>query len=81
VEKRKLVLVTWIDATVSFGWESIESINPDLAECQSVGWILNHDQPDSLVLIHTIAEPDCNGITRIPKKWIKSIVELKTGKK
>lgn len=78
----RLVLVEWLDSYgCSSDWQAIESCNPKLLSCRSVGW-LAYDGDDCKVIIPHISEPlpeatsqGCGDMT-IPSKAVVRMVDL-----
>lgn len=65
------VLVTWIDAVTSHGWESAAAAAGDSAseKCESIGYLLRQNK-EEIVLAQTVSGNDINGRITIPKVWI-----------
>ena len=76
----KLVLVTWNDAVeMEGGWHEIDTIKQhDLAVCKTVGWIV--EQNDKQIIIMSTIEGDeyGGGVHAIPNDWCISIQPLTT---
>ena len=78
----KLVLIEWVDALgCSPHWVELDSCKPELAVCQSVGWLL-HDGEDCKVIVpHITGKIDnadrqgCGEMT-IPASAIRRLVEI-----
>jgi len=81
----RLVLIDWLDSYgCSSDWRHIESCNPKVLHCRSVGWILYEDA-DCIVIVphlsdsehHSAPQQACGDMT-IPFKAIVSITDLQT---
>ncbi len=76
----ELVVVEWVDAVVSSGWE-VGKANSKVDLVTSIGWLL--DRNDSEVVLAADISTDTDGALHtnrrlaIPAPWIKSIKEVK----
>ena len=79
----RLVLVDWLDSYgCSSDWRLVESCNPKVLHCHSVGWILHEDE-QCLVIVPHLSDPEhpsapqqaCGDMT-IPRKAIVSMTDL-----
>ena len=77
-----LTLIRWMDARgVGSDWESLEDIELQVTECQSVGWVLAERDDCVLVVPHIVLSPNHDpeqgcGDMAIPKSAILSRHEL-----
>ena len=79
-EKRKMVLVVWIDAEcMEERWSDLDAVRDDLdAElqpCLTVGWLLEINE-QRLTVTMTDGESSVGPYTTIPKGCIKSVSYL-----
>jgi hypothetical protein len=70
----KVILVEWIDAVCSAGWE-IES-KPELHPCTTLGYLITEDA-EAVVIASTLSLGSNNARMVIPKAWIKKRKEIK----
>ena len=70
----KVILVEWIDAVCSAGWE-IDS-KPELHPCTTIGFLITEDD-DAVVIASTLSLGSNNARMVIPKSWIKKRKEIK----
>ena len=70
----KVILVEWIDAVCSSGWE-IDS-KPELHPCTTLGYLITEDT-DAIVIASTLSLGSNNARMIIPKAWIKKRKEIK----
>jgi len=69
----KVILVEWIDAVCSSGWE-IDS-KPELHPCTTLGYLITEDT-DAIVIASTLSLGSNNARMIIPKAWIKKRKEI-----
>lgn len=76
---RTLVLVQWRDAMggTRGGWRPIGTMHAPVADCESVGWVVEHTA-DKLVVVPHIAGDDGDGEIAIPAAWVQKITLLTT---
>jgi len=70
----KVILVEWVDAVCSAGWES--DSKPELHPCTTLGYLITEDA-DAVVIASTISLGSNNARMVIPKAWIKKRKEIK----
>ena len=78
----RLVIVEWRDIIQASGWEPEDEINCPVI--RSVGWIIPHDDPNTIKICNTIAPEDFDekkdgkgyGITAFPKGCVEKIEYL-----
>lgn len=75
----KPVLVTWVDAVVSSGWD-VGKADSKVDTVTSMGWLLSEDRSEVVLAgdISTDTEGSLHTNRRlaIPARWIKSIKEI-----
>jgi hypothetical protein len=78
-----IIRVTWYDAHAADKWLSILDAQVTMSEimlCETIGYLLHKDK-ECIVIAHTIVLdekcPVTCGIMHIPRKCIKSIIEVK----
>jgi hypothetical protein len=81
VTEGDLLMVTWMDATATVGWEDHRQGSLKPAHCRSVGW-LGKSTDDYLVLYADRAhedtqDHDSNRRMAIPAGWITSIKKVR----
>ena len=81
---RTLVLVKWRDAMggTRGGWRPMGTMHAPLADCESVGWVAEHDT-EKIVVVPHVAGDDGDGEIAIPTPWVQKITLLtpKRGKR
>ena len=70
----KVILVEWIDAVCSAGWEA--ETKPELHPCTTLGFLITEDD-DAVVIASTLSLGSNNARMMIPKAWIKKRKEIK----
>ena len=80
--KPKAVLIDWVDAISSHGWEAVDNadINKPMT-CRSLGWLV-HDGKDFVGVAATWSpgqQDESNNRISIPTGWIKRRREVKLG--
>lgn len=83
VKEGELILVTWMDACATVGWEDHRAANLKTAHCKSVGWL--GKSPDALSTMVLYADRafddkedhDSNRRIAIPTGWITGIKRIK----
>lgn len=86
MNKFKVVKIEWIDAVAIGEWKSIKDLendeHADTAPCTTIGYLIRTTKTLFYVAstITTISgDLIANGIMAIPRKWVKSKVELDIG--
>ncbi len=74
MDTSKVILVEWIDAVCSSGWE-IDS-KPELHPCITLGYLITEDA-EAVVIASTLSLGSNNARMIIPKAWIKKRKEIK----
>lgn len=83
VAEGELVLVTWMDACATVGWEDHRAASLKPAHCRSVGWVGKAADPDSMLILYADRahedkdDHDSNRRIAIPTGWITSIKKVK----
>jgi hypothetical protein len=83
VAEGELVLVTWMDACATVGWEDHRSASLKPAHCRSVGWVGKAADPASMLILYADRahedkdDHDSNRRIAIPTGWITSIKKVK----
>jgi hypothetical protein len=72
----KIYKVTWEDATCYSGWTCPNSIDYDLVQCETVGYLLSKNK-EKIVLSMTKGIESVAEVMVIPTKWCKEIKEIK----
>ena len=76
----KLVVVEWVDAVVSGGWE-VGKANSKVDLVTSIGWLLDRNESEAVLAADISTDTDgelhTNRRLAIPSPWIKSIKEVK----
>lgn len=76
-----MLIVTWMDACATVGWEDHREGNLKPAHCRSVGW-MGKSEEDYIILYADRAhddkkDHDSNRRLAIPAGWITSIRKLR----
>ena len=76
---KTLVLVQWRDAMggTRGGWRPIGTMHAPVADCESVGWVVEHTA-EKIVVVPHIAGDDGDGEIAIPAAWVQKITLLTT---
>jgi hypothetical protein len=74
LDTTKVILVEWVDAVCSAGWE-IDS-KPELHPCTTLGYLITEDA-EAVVIASTLSLGSNNARMVIPKAWIKKRKEIK----
>ena len=71
-----LVIVEWRDIVQTGGWEPHDEV--ECPSIQSVGWLLENDNSDTIKICNTIVDDDDKryGITAFPKGCVSKIIFL-----
>jgi hypothetical protein len=73
--KPKLVIINWEDAiTPTSGWTNINDIDNDLADCISIGLIIEENDKTITLVSHisgSDTQVDIDGSLVLDKSWIK----------
>ncbi|CAB4170026.1 hypothetical protein UFOVP1087_9 [uncultured Caudovirales phage] len=83
VNEGDLVLVTWMDACATVGWEDHRSAILKPAHCRSVGWVAKAADPDKMLILYADMahedkeDHDSNRRIAIPAGWITGITKVK----
>lgn len=83
VAEGELVLVTWMDACATVGWEDHRTASLKPAHCRSVGWVGKAADPESMLILYADRahedkdDHDSNRRIAIPTGWITSIKKVK----
>lgn len=83
VEEGTLVLVTWMDACATVGWEDHRAASLKPAHCRSVGWVGKAADPKSMLILYADRahddkdDHDSNRRIAIPTGWITGIKKVK----
>lgn len=76
----RLVFINWEDAvTPTSGWTNIKDLKPELADCISIGLIVDENEKTITIVSHISgddAETDIDGSLVLDKSWIKYRVDL-----
>ncbi len=77
--RKTLVLVQWKDAMggTRGGWRPLDTMHAPTADCESVGWVVEHNAQKIVVVPH-MAGDDGDGEIAIPSDWIQKVVQLTT---
>lgn len=70
----KVILVEWIDAVCSAGWEI--DTKPELHPCTTIGFLITEND-DAVCIASTLSLDSNNARMVIPKAWIKKRKEIK----
>lgn len=79
----ELVLVTWMDACATVGWEDHRQATLKTAHCLSVGWVGRSPDPTTTLVLYAdkahedTEDHDSNRRLAIPTGWITSIKRIK----
>jgi hypothetical protein len=73
-----IVKIVWMDAETDSGWrtaEEIEDLTVD-APCVTVGFLVRKPTKKSpfYLVANTVSADHSNGIIKIPKVWVQSVV-------
>ena len=78
--KAKLVLVHWEDAiTPTDGWTDITELKSELADCVSVGFLVEENDKTITIVSHVSGDEDgtdIDGSLVVDKNWIKERQDL-----
>ena len=78
--KVKLVLLYWKDAvTPTQGWTDINELETELAECVSVGFVVEENDETITIVSHMTGDKegtDIDGSLVLDKSWIKHREDL-----
>lgn len=83
VAEGELVLVTWMDACATVGWEDHRAAALKPAHCCSVGWVGKAADPETMLILYADKahedkdDHDSNRRIAIPAGWITSIKKVK----
>lgn len=83
VKEGELVLVTWMDACATVGWEDHRAANLKTAHCRSVGWVGRSPDPKNVMVLYAdrahdnMEDHDSNRRLAIPAGWITGIKRIK----
>ena len=74
-----LVLVDWKDAMggTRGGWRPLDTMHAPTADCQSVGWVVEHNEKKIVICPHKAGD-DGDGEIAIPSDWVQKITLLTT---
>lgn len=79
----KIVRIEWIDAVATNEWKTIKDLekeeHDDTEPCVTIGFLIRSNRQYYYVastITNTGSEALVNSIMMIPKKWVKSKVEL-----
>lgn len=82
--RKALVLVQWRDAMggTRGGWRPLDTMHAPTADCESVGWVVEHTA-EKIVVVPHMAGDDGDGEIAIPTPWVQKITPLtvKRGKR
>lgn len=70
----KVILVEWIDAVCSAGWEI--DTKPELHPCTTIGFLITEND-EAVCVASTLSLDSNNARMVIPKAWIKKRKEVK----
>jgi len=80
-QRLPIVLIEWIDAENSSGWETIEdAIGHNCPTIHSAGFLLKESKSHTTLAV-TVGEPDACGVMRIPRGMIVKKTTLRRAKK
>ena len=83
VKEGDLILVTWMDACATVGWEDHRAASLKTAHCKSIGWVGRSPDPDSTLILYAdkahedTEDHDSNRRLAIPAGWITSIKKVR----
>ena len=83
VAEGELVIVTWMDAAATVGWEDHRSAALKPAHCRSVGWVGKAADPKTMLILYAdrshddTDDHDSNRRIAIPAGWITGIKKVK----
>lgn len=82
MDKRKLVLVEWLDSRRGEGWVRLDEIDGSVTRCRSVGWIIAKDSESVTLAGHVGENPEqCCGDLTIPKRAVVRMTALTVPKR
>ena len=70
----KVILIDWIDAVCSAGWEI--DTKPELHPCTTIGFLISEND-EAVCIASTLSLDSNNARMVIPKAWIKKRKEIK----
>ena len=72
-----LVLIEWKDAMggTRGGWRPLDTMHAPTADCQSVGWVVEHNEKRIVICPHKAGD-DGDGEIAIPPDWVQKITPL-----
>jgi hypothetical protein len=78
--KPTLVFLNWEDAvTPTTGWTNIKDLKPELADCISIGLIVEENEKTITIVSHISGDKegtDIDGSLVLDKSWIKFRLDL-----
>lgn len=83
VSEGELVIVTWMDACATVGWEDHRQATLKAAHCRSVGWVGRSPDPDTTLILYADRahedkeDHDSNRRIAIPFGWITGIKKVR----
>ena len=72
-KKLKLLLVDWVDSAGSTGWRQTDELQPEIGECQSVGFLVSETKEALALALNRSRLPNFRPfgeIVSIPKRCI-----------
>jgi hypothetical protein len=83
VKEGELVIVTWMDACATVGWEDHREAKLKVAHCRSIGWVGRSTDASKYMLLYSdkahddTEDHDSNRRIAIPSGWITGIKKVK----
>lgn len=83
VKEGDLVLVTWMDACATVGWEDHRAASLKTAHCRSIGWVGKSPDPETTLILYADRahddqeDHDSNRRLAIPAGWITGIKKVR----
>ncbi len=86
MNKFKVVKIEWIDAVATNEWKTIKELekeeHDDTEPCSTIGYLIRSTRTYYYVastITNTGTEVLANSIMMIPRKWVKSKIEIDMG--
>ena len=78
--KTPIVIITWIDAETTHGWQDNSDTDTSHTEVLTIGFLISEDEK-SVVVASSVSDTSNNSRMKIPRGMILSMTEIAAPKK